>query len=227
MGNYWRSILTVRDDPADWIVFSSLYFFVLFCFFISFLYKRLWRYKSGKTNSSTWSCVCVCARAVRLKREKGGGWMEVLCLLVAHNHRTAPKFGDCSNPSTVYPRRFYLYLSILLLERERERNKGPCREEEESDDRSAQATTTTTSLYFSVTSSATSRFFLCVSPLILICPTGFSLSLDYPLGWHENLFSFFFPLAYVGEAAAAAAAVGSWRWYRSARLYLASSLHHI
>jgi hypothetical protein len=25
----------------------------------------------------------------------------------------------------------------------------------------------------------------------LICPTGFSLSLDYPLGWHENLFSFF------------------------------------
>lgn len=156
--------MTVRDDPADWIAFSSLYFFFVSVFYFFFIQEivEIQEWKNKFVNLVL--CVCVCARAVRLKREKGGGWMEVLCLLVAHNHRTAPKFGDCSNPSTVYPRRFYLYLSILLLERERERNKGPCREEEESDDRSAQATTTTTSLYFSVTSSATSRFFVYVPP---------------------------------------------------------------
>ena len=141
-------------------------------FFLSLFYiTRDWRYKSGKTNSSTWFSVC----AVKTKREGGGGGSFVS---VGRNHRTAPKFGDCSNPSTISPPLLFISIYIVIECRVPYR-----RERAATDDRSAQATTT--SLYFSVTSSATSRFFFFFSSLsILICPTG-SILLAWNLFFHS------------------------------------------
>lgn len=156
-------------------------------FFLSLFYiTRDWRYKSGKTNSSTWFSVC----AVKTKREGGGGGSFVS---VGRNHRTAPKFGDCSNPSTISPPLLFISIYIVIECRVPYR-----RERAATDDRSAQATTT--SLYFSVTSSATSRFFFFFF---------FSLHLDMPHWFHPPRMKSFLPFAYMGELLCVDAAAGS------------------